>query len=562
MSVGYIDRARDYARRVVEGEEIAGQLEILACQRYIRDLERADSDLDWPYVFSADAAIRPCAFIEGLRHVRGRWAKHRATIELEDWQIFVIINLFGWVRRDTGVRRFTTAYWEVARKNAKSTLGAAIALYMFVGDGEPGAEVFSAATTGQQARIVFEIARGMVRRESAFAAAGVVTQNHGLYLPADERRFEPLNAEGNTLDGLNVHCAIIDELHAHANRKVYDVIDSARGAREQALLLAITTAGFNRDGICYEQRDYVVQVLKGLYVDENYFGIIYTLDEKDDWKDPRNWRKANPNYGISVNPLDFEQALTKSLTNVYAQDVFKTKRLNMWVSTELAWMDSEFWKACGRPGIKPEDYKHLPCYMGLDLAHKIDMSALALLFCDIEKRTYYLIIKYFISETTAARSTNRRYREWIEAGWLITTPGNITDFDLIEEQILKYKAMCEDLRACGYDQNNAVQLATHMNAAGVPMVEIPQNIKYLSEPLKELQALAYSGRLIHDDNPITNWMASNVYVEPDRNKNIFPRKQRPENKIDGISATLNALNRALVDHNIDIDDFINEPIIG
>lgn len=566
MTVGYVERAREYARRVIAREEAAGELEVLACERFIHDLRRQEEEPGWPYIFDEASAIRPCAFIEGLRHIKGKWATARWTIELEDWQIFVVCNLFGWVRRESGLRRFTTAYWEVARKNAKSTLGAGIALYMFAADGEAGAEVYSAATTGKQAEIVFNIARGMVRKEAAFARAGVVCHERGLFMPGDERKFEPLNAEGNSLDGLNTHCVVVDELHAHPTRKVFDVINTSRGAREQSLLLAITTAGYNRAGICFEQRNYLVKILQGHYQDDNYFGIVYTLDEDDDWMDRRNWRKANPNLGISVLEEEFEQSLTQAMGNVGAQDAFKTKRLNIWVSGEKAWMDMRLWKRCARPGIRAEDYAHLPCFLGLDLAQKIDMCAKATLAVDRwddAGPTYYLFVKYYIAQLALENSTNSQYRGWVADGWLTVTPGNITDFDVIEEDILADKRRLGDsLIECGYDTNNAVQLASHLIQEGVGMVEIPQNVRHLSEPLKELQALAYSGRLVHDGNPITSWMASNVYVEPDRNQNIFPRRQRPENKIDGIVAGIMSLNRALAHNGADISDFVHEPIIG
>lgn len=562
MITTYCDRARDYARRVVACEETAGLLEILACQRFLDDLQRAQEDPSWPYRFDEDAAVRPCAFIEGLHHIKGRWARQRLLIRLEDWQLFIICNLFGWVRRDTGMRRFTTSYWEVARKNTKSTLGAAIGLYMFAADGEAGAEVFSAATTGKQAAIVFKIAAAMTRREPEFHAAGVDVQMYGIYMPEDERKFEPLNAEGSTLDGLNVHCAVIDELHAHKRRDVYDVIDTARGSRDQALLLSITTAGSDRTGICYEQRSYLVKILQGVLKDDNYFGIIYTIDDTDDWMDPKCWRKANPNYGISVLTDNFERAAHEAFNKPTALNNFLTKHLNVWVSGEHAWMDMRAWKLCERPGIKPEDYAHLPCYIGLDLASKIDMVAKARLFVDEPNKKYYLFVDYYLPERAVTEAANSQYDGWERMGLLTVTPGEMTDYDLIEEELIA-DTVEYDVQECPYDPHNAVQLVSHMLAHGVPMVEIIQNVKNLSEPLKELQAQVYAGNLLHDGNEITTWMASNVMVEPDRNENIFPRKERPENKIDGIVAAIMALGRAMKKvEQADLSEFINEPVTG
>lgn len=558
MTVSYVVRAREYARRVIEGVENAGELERLACKRFVRDLARQD-EADWPFIFDEDAATRPCQFIESLRHIHGKWAG--TTIELEDWQLFIVINLFGWLHRDSGLRRFTTGYLEVARKNTKSTLGAAIGLYMFCADGEPGAEVYSAATTGKQAAIVFGIAATMVRRDSDFAAAGIIARERGIYMPSDARKFEPLNAEGSTLDGLNIHCAIVDELHAHVRRGVYDVIATARGAREQAMLLGITTAGFNRSGICYEQRTYVVNVLKQIYVDESYFGIVFTLDDGDDWTDPKVWRKANPNYGVSVIPATFREELNAAKNNVFAQHNFKTKRLNMWVSSEAAWLDMDKWKRCEQLGIKPDDFLHLPCYVGLDLAAKIDMTAKALLFVDRENKKYYLFVTYYLNEVAASESTNSQINGWIEQGLLKITPGNVTDHDVIEVDLLA-DAEKYDIQGGGIDPAMATQFTAHMLDAGIPLVQVTQAPKYLSDPLKELQGMVYNRELVHDGNPITTWMASNVVAKPIGNSAIFPKKTRAENKIDGIIATILAISQIHAPHQVGIGEFLAQPISG
>lgn len=557
----YVQRAGRYARRVVAREETAGQFEILACQRYLNDLNATENEPDWDYYFEEKAAARACEFIEGLPHIKGKWATRRELIRLEDWQIFIVINLFGWLRKANGFRRFTTSYWEVARKNTKSTLGAAIGLYLFAADGEAGAEVYSAATTGDQARIVFDIARAMVAREAAFKAAGVEIQQRGLYLTDDARKFEPLNAEGSTLDGLNIHGAIVDELHAHKRRDVYDVIDTARGSRDQSLMVNITTAGSDRAGICYEQRTYLVKILQGVIVDDNYFGIIYTIDETDDWSNPECWRKANPNFGISVLPDDFRRAAREAFNKPSSLNNFLTKKLNVWVTGEHAWMDMRAWKQCARPGIRPEDFAHLPCFIGLDLASKIDMAAKARLFVDEVAREYYLFVTYYLPERAVNEAANSQYDGWERMGLLTVTPGEITDYDLIEEELLA-DASNFMVVECPYDPHNAVQLVSHLLSHGLPMVEIQQNVKNLSEPLKELQALIYDGRLIHDGNEITTWMASNVVVEPDRNENIFPRKERAENKIDGVVAAIMALNRAMANRGADISDFLSAPISG
>lgn len=300
----YVEAALGYARSVVAGEKPANKWERLACQRQLDDLEHEPSE-DWPWVFNGEAAERPCAFVELLPHIKGKWAREKRLIQLEPWQCFVITTVFGWVHRDTGLRRFIEAYEEEPRKNAKSTKGAGVFLFMLTADGEHGAECYTAATTRDQARIVFDDARAMAERTPDLRTyLGLAIMQHSLTVAHTSSKGTPLAAEGSTLDGLNVHFALLDELHAHKTRAVYDVIDTARGAREQSLLWTITTAGTDRSGICYERRTHVTKILDGVVRDDRVFGIIYTIDDGDDPFDPAVWAKANPNFGVSVLPDD------------------------------------------------------------------------------------------------------------------------------------------------------------------------------------------------------------------------------------------------------------------
>lgn len=313
----YADRARAYAQRVAAGEEVAGKFERLACQRFLDDLARQGAE-GFPYRLDEAAGARCCRFLELLPHIKGQWAKPEyvdgrlryAKLRLEDWQVFIVMNVIGWLHQTTGLRRFRRVYEEVARKNAKSTLAAGLLLFCLLADAEPGAQVYSAATTGDQARLVFDDARNMALREPELIARfGVTVGMHDITVPDTASSAKPLNAEGSTLDGLNIHAAIVDELHAHKTRAVYDVLDTATGARAQPLIVMITTAGSDRSGICYEQRDYTIKVLERTLLtetgtDETWFGIIFTLDDDDVWHDPAVWRKANPNLGISVKADD------------------------------------------------------------------------------------------------------------------------------------------------------------------------------------------------------------------------------------------------------------------
>jgi phage terminase large subunit-like protein len=538
----YSTRARGYAERVVAGTETAGKFEIRACERFLKDLARVETDEAWPYRYDAGQADRACAFIEQLPHIKGQWARQRLKIRLEDWQCFVVCNLFGWLHRITGMRRFTTGYLEVARKNAKSTLAAGIGLYMLAGDGEPGAEVYSAATTGDQARIVFDVARQMVMRESAFAASGIEAHLRGIYIPGDARKFEPLNAEGSTLDGLNPHCTIVDELHAHKRRDVYDVLDTARGAREQALLLSITTAGSDRAGICYEQRTYVAKVLEGVFEDDRYFGVIYTIDDADDWTDAAVWRKANPNYGVSVLTEDFERSAREAMNKPSALNNFLTKRLNVWVNADSAWMDMRAWDACGDPSLDIEDFATEECIAALDLASKVDIAAKALLFERDGK--YYAFLRYYLPEAAAEDGRNSQYSGWARQGLLTLTPGNVTDFDQIEADLLEDTSRYQ-IKEVPFDPFQATQLSGHMLAEGVPMVEMRPTVLNFSEPMKQLEALVLQKKFVHNGDPILAWMVSNVVCHRDQKDNIYPRKEREENKIDGVVALIMALGRSM-----------------
>lgn len=534
----FFERAVRYAQRVIAGEIVACKLTRLACERFLNDLARTD----WQWRFDEALATRACTFIEHLPHIKGQWARQRLKIELEDWQVFIVCNLFGWVDRDTGLRRFLTCYLEVARKNAKSTLAAGIALYMLAADGEPGAEVYSAATTGDQARIVFDVARQMVLREPEFVRGGIDPQRHGLYMPDDARKFEPLNAEGSTLDGLNPHCTIIDELHAHKRRDVYDVLDTARGARDQGLLASITTAGSDRAGICYEQRTYVVKVLEGVFEDERYFGVIYTLDDDDDWTDPAVWPKANPNYGVSVLEEDFERSAREAMNKPSAQNNFLTKRLNVWVNADSAWMDMRAWDRCGNPALRLEDFEGEEAIAAFDLASKVDIAARVLLFR--RDRKYYAFGRYYLPEHAVEDGRNSQYSGWARAGRLVVTDGNVVDYDRIETE-LKEDASRFRLVEVPYDPFQAMQFSQRMLAEGLPMVEMRPTVLNFSEPMKELEKLVLEGNFEHDGDPVLTWMVSNVVCHRDAKDNIYPRKEREENKIDGVVALIMALGRAM-----------------
>lgn len=511
----------------------------LACQRQLNDLDR-----EWQYHFDIAAANRVCTFIELLPHIKGEWAG--TNISLEPWQIFILTTVFGWLD-ENGYRRFKTVYTEIPRKNAKSTLSSGVALYCLSADNEAGAEVYSAATTRDQARIVWSDAKQMALRCKGLRRRfGVDTSAHAVFVQNTASTFKALSRDqGGNLDGLNVHCGVIDELHAHKTREVFDVIETATGARRQPLLWLITTAGFNRSGICYEQRSYITKVLGG-QIDEEYFGIIYSLDDDDDWTDPDVWQKANPNWGVSVNPEDIARKARKAMSMSSAQNNFLTKHLNVWVNADTAWLDMISWQKCGDDDLDMANYKGRKCYAAIDLATKIDIASVAYYFpatADGEKDAVF--VKNYLPEDRIEESTNSQYEGWAKDGRITATPGNVTDYAYIENDLRE--AMTHyDIEEVAYDPWQATYLATRLMEEGLPMIEFRQLVKDMSEAMKELEARIISDRLEHENCPVLTWMFSNVVAHIDAKENIYPRKEQPENKIDGVVATIMALARAMV----------------
>lgn len=555
----YCDISRQYATDVVAGVIPACKWVRLACQRQLDDLANGVEG----YTFDTEKAERVCKFINLLPHIKGEWAGR--PIDLEPWQVFILTTVFGWVDAD-GYRRFKSVYIEVPRKNAKSTLSSGVALYLLTADGEAGAEVYSAATTRDQARIVWDDAKRMVDRCPGIRKnLGVKTAAHTVFVENTASTFRALSRDqGGNLDGLNVHGAIIDELHAHKTREVVDVIDTATGARRQPLVWKITTAGFNRAGICYEERAYLAKVLNGVQVDQEIFGIIYTIDDDDDWGDETSWEKANPNWGVSVNPEDIRRKSRKAKEMSKATNNFLTKHLNVWVNADTAWLNMQKWDALADPSLNIDDFVGDDCWLAVDLASKTDIAAKIQLFRRRQGDDwhYYVFGRYWLPEGTIEQPQNDHYQGWLRDGLLVETPGDVIDLDWVEGEILEDCKRFNPIE-CPYDPFQATQMATHLMNEGVPVVEVGANVKNFSEPMKELESLVLSGRIHHTGCPVLQWMVSNVVCHVDAKENIYPRKEFPENKIDGVVALIMALNRALLRQETgSLSDYLNsEPVI-
>jgi len=552
VAKNYAADAKRYAEQVVAGEILSCRWVQLACQRQLNDLARFKGKGS-PYRFNPKLVDRDgrsfypadnlCAFIERLPHVKGPLAGE--SITLEPWQIFILSTVFGWVKSD-GKRRYRRSYIEVPRGNAKSTLSSAVALYMLAADGEGGAEVYSLATTRDQARIVFGDAQTMARRSAGFRSRFAVNVGaHNMHVLASGSKFEALSAEGSTLDGLNIHFGCVDELHAHKTRTVYDVVETGTGKRDNSLLWVITTAGSNRAGICYEARTFVTKLLNGVIEDDTQFGIVYGLDDGDDWTTENALVKANPNWGISVRPEILGPLQAKAMQLPSAVNNFKTKHLNEWVNADTAWMDMRAWDACGDSSLDIEAFTGQPCWVGLDLASKTDIAALMLMFQHPEISDAYVVFgKYYLPEDTVQAAGNSQYPGWMRTGRLTVTPGNVIDFGWIEADLLDL-VLRFAVQAVAFDPFQATQLSTRMLAEGLPMIEVRPTVLNFSEPMKTLEALVLQRKLVHDGDPVLTWMASNVVAHLDAKDNIYPRKERAENKIDGIVALIMALSRAI-----------------
>lgn len=549
--------ASDYCLQVLDGTIPANKFVKQCCERQLRDLTKEGSK-GFPYIYDPAKGANVCIFVELLPHIKGKLAGQ--PIKLEPWQIFIVMTAFSWVHKDTGFRRFRRTYIEVPRGNGKSAISSAIGLYALANDDEGGAEVYSFATTRDQAKIVFGDAQQMARKTAGLRNHfGLEVNAHNINILKTASKFEALSSEGSTLDGLNTHFAIIDELHAHKTRSVYDVVETSIGKRTQSMLWIITTAGSNRAGICYEVRGFVRKVLDGSALDDSQFGIIYGLDDGDDWTTEEALIKANPNWGVSVMPEVLLPLQAKAMSMPSAANNFRTKHLNEWVNADVSWMDMRAWDACADSSLTVEDFEGQPCFMALDLASKTDIAAKINLY--VRDGHYYAFGDYYLPRDTVDKGENSQYSGWESLGLLTVTDGAIIDFMVIENKILEDCKRFEVIEV-PYDPFQATQLSMRLLNQGVNMVEVRPTVLNFSEPMKQLEALVLDKKFHHNGDPVLSWMVSNVVCHTDAKDNIYPRKERHENKIDGVVALIMALSRAIADNNEhgNLDDFLANPI--
>ncbi|MBX9816953.1 MAG: terminase large subunit [Burkholderiaceae bacterium] len=540
-----VKAAEAYARQVISGKIPACKWIKLACQRHLDEVKLSKS-ADFPYVFDPAKAERVGKFLQLLPHTKGKWASKRETIKLEGWQLFSVCIPFGWLRKKDKTRRYRTILIFVPRKNGKSIIGGGLGLYMFTADGEFGAEVYSGATTEKQAWEVFRPAKLMVDRTPALRDHyGVEVNASNMCRLTDGSRFEPVI--GKPGDGSSPSCAIVDEFHEHQDSTLFDTMETGMGAREQPVMLVITTAGSSIGGPCHQLVRDSERMLEGAIERPDLWAMLYTIDPGDDWTSESVLIKANPNYGISING-DFLQARQRdAMQSAAKQATFRTKHLNEWVGAKNAWLNMLRWKeAPARKSLA--ELEGRPCIIGLDLASKIDIAGNLLLFPPVEgDPLWHVHGRYYLPEVRVIEeldSNTARYREFDALGLLTLTDGEVIDFEVIKEDLREFAGRF-DVQQVAYDPWQATQLAQEMQAEGLLMVEVRQTVQNISEPMKELEALTLRRVLAHGDCPILTWMASNVIAKLDVKDNIYPNKERPENKIDGIVGLIMAISRAI-----------------
>lgn len=535
------DQATAYARAVAVGEVVAGPLVRLACARHLRDLER--KGLTW----DREEAERSVAFFPTVLRLNGGDFEG-VPFELQPWQAFIVGSLFGW-KVAGGARRYRVAYVEVAKGNGKSPLAAGVGLKMLTADNEPRAEVYSAATKKDQAMILFRDAVAMVDQSPALSKrlkkSGEDEKTWNLSYPATGSWFRPISSDDGQ-SGPRPHCGLIDELHEHKTATTVNMMRKGTKGRRQALIFEITNSGYDRQSICWQHHDYSRRVLEGTAEDDSWFAFVCGLDDGDDWRDEQVWRKANPNLGVSIS-VDYLRDQVREAVGMPANENV-TRRLNFceWTEQDERWIALDAWDACA--GVVDLDaMAGRPCFGGLDLSSTTDLSAFALLFPPYgEDDLWRLAVWFWLpAENLTDRGTRDRapYQLWADRGLIEATPGPVIDYQRIRARINDLRGRFR-IEQIGFDPWNATQICSELIDDGHLMVQVSQGMQSMSPPTKEFERLLRGGKLAHGGNAVLRYCASNVTVRADAEGNMKPSKSRSTGRIDGISATIIALERA------------------
>jgi len=494
------------------------------------------------YYYDKKAAERVILFIQQCcTHVKGELA--RSPLILENWQKEDIIKpLFGIKEHRTGLRKYRTCYIEIPRKNAKSTLSAALALTLLLIDGEEGAEIYSAASDRGQAGLVFEVAKHMVL-QNKYLSEQAHTYRNSIVKNNTPSFYQPISADADTKHGFNAHGIIYDELHTAPNRDLWDVLTTSTGARRQPLVVAITTAGYDKTSICYEMHDYSTKLLKGVIKDDTFLPVIYSADPEDDIYIEETWKKANPGYGSIVKSDYISQEAQKAKNIPSYENTFKRLHLNIWTSSKSKWLPDDLWMK----GAKQiPELKNKQCFGGLDLASTSDINALVLLFFHNEQ--YYVLPFFWLPEDAVkdAKRHNVPYDVWVKQGHLSVTPGNVTDYDFIRAKVNELNDLY-DIYSIAYDRYNSSQLVNNLLDDGFVMTPFGQGYQSMSNPTKELERLVKKEKVIHGGNPVLRWMNDNVEIQTNATLDIKITKDRDNQyrKVDGMVSLVMALGEMI-----------------
>lgn len=547
-NINKIDSAYEYADGVRSGRIIVNQYIKLAVDRFYRDLDKQKKS---DYHFDEKAAQKALSFFELLCFTKGKWKG--LPFKLEPWQAFIVANIFGWKWKTTGYRRFTEAYIAVPKKNGKTEVSAGIGLYMLTMDKEPGAEVYAAAATRDQAGICYKAAKSMAK-QSKFIRKHLEILTYTIFHHDSESSMSAVSHDADNTEGKNSHCVLFDEYHVHRTDDVKTSLRSGMAAREQPLFFTITTAGANRQGPCYKYQQACIEVLNQKVERENMFAMIFGLDEGDDWEDPNMWVKANPNYNVSVRPQFLLEEYKKAKTNGREEVEFKIKHLNKWVDADVTWIPSETWNALADP--EKEIEKGAIWYGGLDLGQTRDISSFAIFF----PKQKHLIVKHYCAEKAAENAVRSGidYLEWAEKGHLTLTPGRTTNYNWIKKDIFE-TAEAYELQFLGYDKYSAQHFKNELNeelgatytykieeggehtSGYFPKLEtISQNFEKMGPPTKLFEEMVINGDFTHDGNPVTAWMLGNCATRTDPYGRYTVSKEKSKDKIDGIVASIMA----------------------
>lgn len=555
-SATYAERAEHYAKEVCAKRIVACVEVRQACKRHLDDLKKSRRR-DYRWKFDEGKANLFCRFAEGFPHVRDDFHGHasrRELIRLELWQIFIGCCIFGWVDKKKGFRRFLEAFIEVARKNGKTTFAALVALYCMTADGEFGAEIYGAAASKDQAGEVFRAAKAMAEASLEFREAfGVWVNATSLVVQSTGSSFKML--KGNPADGPSPHCTIGDETHEWLTDRVSEWHRTGAQARRQALLFKITTAGSNTASPCYNMHLEAQEVLGGRRVNERLFCIIFTVDKGVDWKSKKAIMMANPNFEVSVNPETIAADQFQATQSAIQQNAFKTKNLDIWVNQKVAWMNMVKWDACADPELKIEDFLKDDCKEGVDLASRRDTVSTIRLFRRSQQNPktlewedhFYCFSRHYLNEQQIHDPRNTHFLEWAAKGYLIETPGDITDYLKVCDDLAK-DAKTLTLNELVFDPLHATALVQVLEARedwnhGVEISDLKQSEENMSEPMKEFEAIVLSGRFHFDGNPLLTWMIGNTICRVSGRENWYPIRENVERKIDGACAIIFAINR-------------------